>query len=87
MELTMLEPGAHDLQFVCSTELQHAVVSGGDKGERVWSNNVLKTNMIRANCGIHTPKHDCNIMLGDVPELAIQLVVENILSFVFSDVH
>lgn len=46
MDLTMLEPGANDLQVVCSTEFQHVVtiVGGGGKGGRLWYNDVVKTD-------------------------------------------
>lgn len=62
-------------------------VVGSGKGERVQSGDVLKTDTVWTNCGIHVPEYDGNIMPGDVPELAIYLVVEGILSFIFGDVH
>lgn len=78
-----------DFQIVNSTEVQHVVafVGGGGKGERVQSDHVFKTDTVWTNCGIHVPEYNGDIMPGDMPELAIYLVVEGILGFIFGDIH
>lgn len=40
-----------------------------------------------ANYGVHVLKHNNNIMPEDAPELTVYLVVEDILGFVFGDIH